>query len=403
MSDHTSSNPEPSSSPEPGEPSSTGEPVSAPETLAAALARVVVDPAVNHHEIDGFQFPLGCYPTEEMAPLPGYTVTFEPADGTDPAADFAGPHMGEELEEWPDRYVFDILISHERLRPLCRALFALMPGRFFPILDILGNDAFREIDPYIAYELVGIERFYDALRTFDAYFFEDGLVGYGAMSLDPFFYIFVDEHKIVTVRTTPEQRERVERLLAAFDLSPVEEIKGADSAAHEHRGVLITPDDRPEALTADEVIERLRDAWDLQLNIDATTNLDADGTELGVTAWQCIVRCSPEDETLPDSYAELLLTAPSLEQAEAVAEEAVASRGGPGAPGATASGGGAGGAPGVATEWEEVDVIRADRVTFEQLDEWLGKDKPYKRDEAGLIDLRWLTGDPFTPAGKGRK
>jgi hypothetical protein len=387
MPEETPTNP----SEEPGETSTGGEQPSAPDTLAAALARVVVDPAVNHHEIDGFRFPLGCYPTEEMVPVPGYTVTFEAADGSDPAADFAGPTMGEELEEWPDRYVFDILITHDRLRPLCRALFALMPGRFFPILDILGNDAFREIDPYIAYELVGIERFYDALRTFDAYFFEDGLAGFGAMSLEPFFYIFVDEHKIVTVRTLPEQRDRVERLLAAFDLTPVEEIKGPDSAAHEHRGVLITPDERPDALTPDEVIERLRDAWDLQLNIDATTNLDADGTELGITAWQCIVRCAPEDENIPDFYAELLLTAPNLEQAEAVAEQAVAPR--------TPSGGG----PVIAADWDEVDVIRADRVTFEQLDEWVGKDKPYKRDEAGLVDLRWLTGDPFSSTGKGAR
>lgn len=393
MPDETPSNP-PEQPEQPGETSTGDQQPSAPDTLAAALARVVVDPAINHHEIDGFRFPLGCYPTEEMAPIAGYTVTFEAADGSDPATDFAGPAMGEELEEWPDRYVFDILITHDRLRPLCRAMFALLPGRFFPILDILGNDAFREIDPYIAYELVGIERFYDALRTFDAYFFEDGLAGFGAMSLEPFFYIFIDEHKIVTVRTLPEQRDRIERLLAAFDLAPVEEIKGADSAAHEHRGVLITPDERPDALTPDEVIERLRDAWDLQLNIDATTNLDADGSELGITAWQCIVRCAPEDESIPDFYAELLLTAPNLEQAEAVAEQAVAPR-----PGTASGPGGAA----VATDWEEVDVIRADRVTFEQLEEWVGKDKPYKRDEAALVDLRWLTGDPFSGASKSAR
>lgn len=353
-----------------------------PETLAQALLRVAPDPAITRQEVEGFQFPLGCYPTEPMAPVAGYTVTFEPADGSDPAEDFAGPTMGEELEEWPDRYVFDILITHDRLRPLCRALFALMPGRFYPILDILGHDAFREIDPYIAYDLVGIERFIDALRTYDGFFFEDGLVGFGAMSLEPFFYVFVDEHKIVTVRTVPEMKERLERLLGAFDLSPVEEIKGADSAAHEHRGVLVTPEERPELLTPDEVIERLRDAWDLQLNIDATTNLDADGNELGITGWQCIVRCTPADEAAPDFYAELLLTAPNLEEAETLAEEAVEGKAGePGAP-----------------EWDEVDVIRSDRVTFDQLEEWVGKGRTIARDKAALIDLRWLTGDPASGA-----
>lgn len=40
---------------------------------------------------------------------------------------------------------------------------------------------------------------------------------------------------------------------------------GADSAAHEHRGVLDTPKDRPELLNHDEILERLRDEWRLLL------------------------------------------------------------------------------------------------------------------------------------------
>ena len=351
----------------------------------------MVDPALERRIVNDFHFPLGCYPTEAMAPVPGYTVTFEPADGSDPAVDFAGPNMGEELEEWPDRYVFDILISHERLRPLCRALFALLPGRFYPILDVLGHDAYREIDPYISYELVGIERFLDALRLYDAFFFEDGLVGFGAMSLEPFFYVFTDEHKIVTVRTTPEMKDRMERLLATFDLLTVEEIKGADAAAHEHRGVIVAPEENQVVLSGDEVIERLRDAWDLQLNVDSTTNLDADGVELGITGWQCIVRCTPKDENAPDYYAETLLTAANLAEAEDIAERAVAPQNAAG------------------EQWEQVDVIRADRVSFEQIEEWLSSGAPgggagssaarsYSRDKAGLLDLRWLTGDPSSNA-----
>lgn len=349
-----------------------------PSPLAESLLRVVVDPSLERRVIDGFQFPLGVHPTEPLTPTPGYTVQFEPADGSDPS-EFAGVAMGEQLEEWPDRYVFDILISHERLRPLCRALFSFLPGRFFPILDILGHDAFREIDPYIAYEPVGCEKFHDGLRFFDPFLFEDGLVGFGAMSLDPFFYVFVDEHKIVTLRVTPEMKDKAERLLAAFDLSPAEELASVDSVAHEHRGVLALPDDRPDALTADEVIEAYRENWLLQLNIDPLTNVDADGNDLGLTAWQCIARCRSAEEDQPDSYAEILLTAGCLQEAEEHAAAAVAP-------------------PGAETpQWGDVDIIRADRITPEQLDEWLGKDRSVPRDKVGVHDVRWLTGGPLKP------
>lgn len=335
----------------------------------------MADPAIERKIVDGFQFPLGTYPTETSAPAAAYTVQFEAADGSDPAA-FTGANFGEDLEEWPDRYVFDILVSHERLRALCRALFAFLPGRFFPILDILGHDAYREIDPYIAYELVGCEKFFDALRFFDPFLFEDGLVGFGAMSVDPFYYVFIDEHKVVTLRVTPEMKEKAEKLLAAFDLRPVEELASVDSVSHEHRGVVVAPDEHPEMLTPDEIIERFRDNWMLQLNIDPATNLDADGNELGMTPWQCIARCTPSEDEKQESYAEVLLTAPNLADAEEIAAEAVM-------PKDTKT-----------PEWDEVEVIRADRLTPDQLKEWLPESKRPTGKKAGLLDLRWLTGGP---------
>lgn len=349
------------------------------------LCRVVVDPALTRRETDGFAFPLGTYPTEPAPIKPGYTVQFEAADGSDPVSDpggFAGPNFVEELEEWPDRYVFDINISHSRVRALCRALFALLPARFYPILDVLGHDAFREIDPYIAYDLVGAEKFIDAIRAYEPFFFEDGLVGFGAMSVDPFFYVFLDEHKIVTVRVIPEMKDRIERLLAAFDLLPTEELACVDAAAHEHRGVIIAPDSTPEALTPDEVIERLRDAWGLLLNVDTGTNVDADGRELGITAWQCIARCSPEDEAAPDAYAEVLLSAGSLQQAEELAMEAVSdvTRQPP-------------------AKWAELDIIRSDRITPEQLADWLAARPAPDAGVVAVHDVRWLTGDPWAESG----
>lgn len=270
------------------------------------MHRCLLNPALERVRVNGFAFPLGVYPVEPVAPKTGYTVDFEPADGD------------EEWEEWPDRYVYEVLVSAERLKPLCSALLSLLPGRVFPILDVLGNDAFREIDPYIAYELVGIESLYDGLRWYEPFLFEDGLCGFGAMSEEPFMYLFLDEHKVLTIRVETAAKERVERLLAAFDLGnlagggagedkdgqrprrtdghPLVEVMAADAVSHEHRSVLLTPEDRPELPGPEEVTEALVDLWGMTLNIDVERNLDDDGRDLGVTGWRCLVRVEPEPD-----------------------------------------------------------------------------------------------------------
>jgi hypothetical protein len=189
--------------------------------------------------------------------------------------------------------VYDILVPATRVEALCRTLLSLLPGRVFPILDFLGQDEWREVDPYVSYDLLGMDRFMETLRRFRGFFYEDGLVGFGAMSEEPFLYVFVDEHKVVTVRVEAQWKEKVEKVLAAFDLEPIEELMSADSATHEHRSVLETSDDRPDLLTSDEIVEVLRDEWRLVLNIDPETNLDEDGHDLGITGWRCILRCDP--------------------------------------------------------------------------------------------------------------
>ncbi len=290
--------------------------------------------------VEDFAFPLGVYPVEQMTPRQGYTTTFESADGgelgeaprgesEDPDEAESGERRGggrsggpgeDEWEEWPDRYVWDVCIAAPRVEPLFRALIALMPGRLFPILDVLGQDAYREIDPYVAYELVGLERFLDAVRQYRGYFFEDGLVGFGAMCEEPFFYVFVDEHKVVTVRAATDMKERVEKVLAAFDLEAVEQIAAADAALHEHRSVLEAPDDRPDLLTPDEIVEDLRDLWGLSLNVDPDANLDENGHALGIVGWRVVVRAVLPGEVI--RYTEVLLTAENLATAHELAVDA---------------------------------------------------------------------------------
>lgn len=276
------------------------------------MATCRADSTITRHEIDGFKYPLGAYPVEPVKPKPGYTLQFEPADGGEEEGDW---------EEWPDRYIFDAVISAERVEPLCRMLFSLMPGRVYPILDVLGHDAYREIDPYISYELVGTDRVTDALRRYRDYLFEDGLVGFGAMAEEPFYYIFVDEHKIVTIRAEPSFKEKVEKILQAFDLEQVEDPAGADAAAHEHRSVLVTPEDEPGLLGPGEIVERLRDDWLLVLNVDPDTNVDDEGKELGATLWRCLMRC--EFDAGNPRYAEATVRAECLRDAEETAFDAM--------------------------------------------------------------------------------
>ncbi len=307
------------------------------------------DESIARVRVGDFAFPLGVYPVEEMTPKRGYLVEFEPADGDNEGGDW---------EEWPDRYVYDIVVSSEQIEPLWRQLVRLLPPRVYPILDFMGRDAYREIDPYISYELVGLDRVTDALRRYRDFFFEDGLVGFGAACDDPFVYIFVDEHKILTVRIGTDRREKVEALLEAFGVPLIEEPMGADSAAHEHRGVLATPPNRPDLLNQDEILEIVREDWKLVLNIDPEGNLDDEGQDIGETAWRCVVRVSCEKH--PDArYAEVLALASSLLEIEDTAGSAAASliTDDPG-------------------EWTEAVVVTADRVTAEALAEMISKPIP---------------------------
>ncbi|MFG0284340.1 MAG: hypothetical protein ACF8R7_07945 [Phycisphaerales bacterium JB039] len=336
------------------------------------------DNSIARVRIGDFEFPLGVYPIEPLQPAPGYRVDFEPADAPEAEDD-----SGEEWEEWPDRYVYDIVISAGRVQSLVRALLTLMPGRIYPILDVLGQDAYREVDPYIAYHPVGLERLMDGVRRFGAFLFEDGLCGFGAISEEPFYYVFVDEHKIVTVRAEASLKDRVERTLAAFDLGPLEEPIGVDSAAHEHRGVLTAPESNPQLLTSEEVAERLIDAWRLTLNIDPDTNVDDQGRELGPTFWRCLVRSTPDTGADPligprgGVYWELLLVARNWREAEELSFDAIDSRD----PAPSADG------------WPELVMLGADRVTAQQLEELTeGKLKAPSLPRAGrrIISVRRL-------------
>ncbi len=303
--------PNPHASPLTPQDSRLAEPRHLPPLHSAHMVTCMVDASLTRVKMGGLAFPLGAYPVETMTPKQGYDIIFEAADGDNEG----------EWEEWPDRYVFDIVISAERVESLVRHLLSILPGRVYPILDILGHDAYREVDPYISYELVGLDRFTDTIRRFRGFFFEDGLVGFGAMSDEPFVYLFVDEHKIVTIRCQIEQRDKVEAILRAFDLEEVEKPAGADAALHEHRSVLVAPPENEEILGFEEIIEELRGHWQLLLNVDPESNVDDEGNELGITEWRLLARVEYETEPVI-RYVEVFLRASCLGEAEALGREA---------------------------------------------------------------------------------
>lgn len=279
------------------------------------MLRPAVDPTLSRVEVGEFDFPLGVYPVTpaEAEPRSGYVTEFEQSDGDETG----------EWEEWPDRYMFDIVAPRRRIEMLCLSLFSLLPGRVFPILDVLSEDAYREIDPYIAYESVSFERFLDEVRRFRPWFFDDGMVGFGAMSLDPFVYVFVDEHKIVTARVETSLKERVEKLLAAFEIPQVQELAGVDSTEHEHRSILALELDGQQFASHAEIVERLRERWMLSLNLDWDSNTDDDGRTLGVCCWRVDVRRFDEEDQEAGRW-EVLLAASTLSEAEQIAITEVA-------------------------------------------------------------------------------
>ncbi len=335
------------------------------------MPRVIIDPALTRTVVNDFTFPLGVYPVEPLEPAPGFIHEFEAADGAEPFID--SNNGSDEWEEWPDRFMFDALLTAPRVPAIIRNLILLLPTRIYPILDVLGNDDYREVDPYIAYDLVGLDRFINSIRDFGPWLYEDGLVGFGAMSIEPFVYFFLDEHQILTIRVQLDLKDTVEKILAAFDLKPVPEIRGPDAVSHEHRVILAPPpDDSPDVLTVPEILDRLRTDWALQLNIAGDTNLDDEGNELGITGWRCVVRCLA-DEKGPEVYAEIFLTADGLDRAEQLAIDAIADQ------------------PPSKEGWLEIEPVSCDRLTPNHLAEALAvKDEP-PRDENKIILVRWPT------------
>ena len=97
--------------------------------------------------VDGYALPLGIQPLALPAPAQGYTLTYTP---------------GEEGD--PDTYAFHVVVSHDRLRPLIRDAFSLLPDEVVPIVEVGSRDAYRSLDVYLGAEAINfIAQFSDVI------------------------------------------------------------------------------------------------------------------------------------------------------------------------------------------------------------------------------------------------
>ncbi|MGI9014397.1 MAG: hypothetical protein ACR2GY_09125 [Phycisphaerales bacterium] len=243
-----------------------------------------------------FALPLGIVPVDLREPVQGYTVTYNPGEN-----------------EEPDTYAFHIVVSHERLQPLLRDAFGLLPEEISPIIEVDSYDAYRTVDVYIGREDEPIERetFLAAWSQYEPLLLEDGAIGVGANSDEPFVEIFIDQWKALSIHVPLEMRPAVDELLARHLLSEVPATwPPADSKLRYEatiRPVLEADSEGP--LTVDDVLVELRNLWSMELNIDPETNVDEGGRELGLTLWHAaiIVSTSRSDEGEDDDQTAQVL------------------------------------------------------------------------------------------------
>lgn len=255
---------------------------------------------LQRHSLSGFQLPLGLEPTEAIAPRQGYTVDFVEGD-----------------EDVPDTYRYAIACSFEKIAPLLRDLFELLPDEVYPLVEASSKDAYRAVDIFGARETTLFDDFLETWAEYEQVILEDGAIGAGAQSDEPYMEVFVDSWKVVAVQVLEEQRDDVERILARHDIELVEHTWPPEVAERPDppltvREILVVEDeDSPDI---DEILFQLREAWGLELEVDPEDNVDDAGRRLGRTLWHAIavVRSPDEEEPPRAAYVLSWATAASL-------------------------------------------------------------------------------------------
>ncbi|MDY7107155.1 MAG: hypothetical protein SYC29_00820 [Planctomycetota bacterium] len=315
--------------------------------------------------IGDFALPLGLVPGDVDPPQQGYTV------------DYAA---GEDDE--PDTYLFHVVVSHERLAPLLERAFALLPRDVYGIVEIGSRDAYRSADVYMGQEPIPRDEFRAGWKQYQPFLLEDGSIGAGANSEEPFLEIFLDQWKGLSLHVPLSMRGDIEDMLDEFGLNEVSATWPAMDDEASEKALRLRPVLELEdaySPDVDELLLQLRHVWNLELNVDPDTNVDEAGRALGRTLWHAMVIIESADEPDAGAYVSIWATAGSLTEVERLIDSALAS----------------------SPNWRFVEVYTIDRVAYDERPDEL-TDLPPKREksEVHLVSFeRWPgSPDPDAPA-----
>ncbi len=262
--------------------------------------------------LDGYAFPLGLAPGPEMTPpKAGFTVEYTSGEG-----------------EEPDTYVYHIVISHEKLRPLLRRAFTLLPSEVTAILEIGSRDAYRSVDVFLGAAPISQSSFLDSWSQYETFLVEDGTIAAGANSDEPFVEIFMDQWKRVAIHVPLTMTKEADAIIKEFGLKestktwPDLPDDGINMPLQVRPVLLLEDEFSPDV---DEVLLQLRHIWSLELNVDPMDNRDDAGRALGLTLWHAVIIVSGADEDDPEAgaYVSVWATAGSLAQMEELIDEAL--------------------------------------------------------------------------------
>ncbi len=161
-----------------------------------------------------------------------------------------------------------------------------------------------------------------------------------------------------------DMRDDVEGLLTSLGLQEVPETwaVGDENSALENvriRPVVASLDGA--AADIDDVLLELRRDWQLELNVDPDTNVDAVGRRLGMTLWHAVIGVHRDAEPPETADMTIWATAGSLGQLETLIDAKFREDG----------------------EWAIDEVFSTDRTAFDERPEKL-KDLPPRRRGAGI-------------------
>ena len=156
---------------------------------------------------------------------------------------------------------------------------------------------------------------------------EDGSIGAGAQSDDPWIEVFLDSWKGIEVQVPVQLRDDVERILGQHRLEEVlhtwpPEVDERPEPPLNVREIL-TLDDR-DCPDLDEILFQIRQAWALELDEDPEENVDETGRRLGRTLWSVVAVVESADPDVPRAgYAMAWVTAASLGEVRRMVESRI--------------------------------------------------------------------------------